>query len=181
MTRPATLLATVLATTAMLCPAFTAVSPKFIWNASASTPIGLYLIEGGVPFSANDLVAVAPPEPLATLLADRGYLPKGVLLIKHIFAVTGQTVCRKGLTISVDGIDVGMALKRDSNGRDLPHWQGCRRIPADAVLLMNSHVRDSFDGRYFGLLPTGHIIGHAVPLWTDEQGVGRFQWRAPAR
>ncbi|MBZ9710871.1 S26 family signal peptidase [Mesorhizobium sp. B3-2-1] len=181
MTRPAIFLATVLATTAMLCPAFTAVSPRLIWNASASTPIGLYMIEGGVPLSANDLVAVEPPEPLATLLADRGYLPKGVPLIKHILAVSGQTVCRKELVISVDGTDVGMALKRDRAGRDLPDWHGCRRIPVGAVFLMNSHVRDSFDGRYFGLLPTDHIIGRAVPLWTDEQNDGRFQWRAPAR
>ncbi|MDX8527881.1 S26 family signal peptidase [Mesorhizobium sp. MSK_1335] len=181
MTRPAIFLATVLATTAVLSPAFTAVSPRFIWNASASTPIGLYLIGGGVPFSANDLVAVEPPERLVTLLADRGYLPKRVLLIKHILAVSGQTVCRKGLVISVDGTDVGMALKRDHAGRSLPDWQGCLRIPAGAVFLMNSHVRDSFDGRYFGLLPTDHIIGRAVPLWTDEEGDGHFQWRAPAR
>ncbi|TIU25342.1 MAG: peptidase S26, partial [Mesorhizobium sp.] len=26
-----------------------------------------------------------------------------------------------------------------------------------------------------------HIIGRAVPLWTDEQGDGCFQWRASAR
>ncbi|TGP85933.1 MULTISPECIES: S26 family signal peptidase [unclassified Mesorhizobium] len=181
MTRHAIVLATALAITAMLCPAFTEVSPRFIWNASASTPIGLYLIDGGVPFSANDLVAVEPPEPLATLLADRGYLPKRVPLIKHILAVSGQTVCRKELVISVSGTDVGTALKHDRNGRDLPDWQGCRRIPAGAVFLMNSHVRESFDGRYFGFLTTDHIIGRAVPLWTDEQGGGHFQWRATAR
>ncbi|MGX5804843.1 S26 family signal peptidase [Bradyrhizobium sp. Arg314] len=181
MTRLAIVLATVLATTATLCPTFTAVSPRFIWNASASTPIGLYLIEGGRTLSANDLVAAEPPEPLATWLADRGYLPKSVLLIKHILAVSGQTVCRKELIISVDGTDVGMALQRDRAGRDLPDWQGCRRIPAGTVFLMNSQVRDSFDGRYFGLLPTDQIIGRAVPLWTDELGGGHFQWRAPAR
>ncbi|RAZ89463.1 peptidase S26 [Mesorhizobium hawassense] len=181
MTRSAIALATTLATTAALYPAVTAVSPRFIWNASASTPIGLYRIDGGVPFSAPDLVAVAPPEPLATLLAERGYLPRGALLLKHIVAGSGQTVCRNLLAISVDGIEVGQALKRDRAGRDLPDWQGCRRIPVGAVFVMNRQVRDSFDGRYFGLLPTDHIVGRAVPLWTDDQGGGRFQWRAPAR
>ncbi|MET3522091.1 S26 family signal peptidase [Mesorhizobium abyssinicae] len=181
MTRPVIFLATALATTAMLFPASTAMSPRLIWNASASTPIGLYLIDGGVPFSATDLVAIEAPEPLATLLADRGYLPKGVLLLKHVVAVSGQTVCRKVLTLSVDGTEVGTALKRDRAGRDLPDWQGCRPIPLGAVFLMNNQVRDSFDGRYFGLLPIDHIVGHAVPLWTDEQGDGRFQWRAQAR
>ncbi|RUW73996.1 S26 family signal peptidase [Mesorhizobium sp. M4B.F.Ca.ET.143.01.1.1] len=100
---------------------------------------------------------------------------------KHVVAVSGQTVCRKGLTISADGTEVGTALKRDRAGRDLPVWQGCRPIPVGAVFLMNSQVRDSFDGRYFGLLPIDHIVGRAVHLWTDEQGDGRFQWRASAR
>ncbi|WP_348628849.1 S26 family signal peptidase [Mesorhizobium sp. M1E.F.Ca.ET.063.01.1.1] len=170
-----------MATAAMLCPAFTAISPRLIWNASASTPVGLYLIDGSAPSSATGLVAAEPPEPLARLLAGRGYLPKGVLLLKHVIAGSGQIVCRKGLTVSVDGTEVGMALKRDRAGRDLPDWQGCRRIPPGAVFLMNSQVRDSFDGRYFGLLPTDRIVGRAIPLWTDEQGNGRFQWRAPAR
>jgi type IV secretory pathway protease TraF len=46
---------------------------------------------------------------------------------------------------------------------------------------MNWQIRDSFDGRYFGLISTDQIIGRAVPLWTDEDGDGRFQWRAPTR
>ncbi|TIR52601.1 MAG: peptidase S26, partial [Mesorhizobium sp.] len=29
--------------------------------------------------------------------------------------------------------------------------------------------------------PTSQIIGRAVPLWTDEDGDGRFQWRATTR
>ncbi|HWA02466.1 MAG TPA: S26 family signal peptidase, partial [Rhizomicrobium sp.] len=39
----------------------------------------------------------------------------------------------------------------------------------------------SMDGRYFGPLATNTIIGRAVPLWTDEDGDGRFQWRAATR
>ncbi|UCI09511.1 S26 family signal peptidase [Mesorhizobium sp. B1-1-8] len=180
MTRPAILLATALTTMGLLWPRFIALPPKLVWNASASAPIGLYRIDGE-PFSANDMVAVEPPEPLATLLADRGYLPKGVLLLKHILALSGQTVCRHKLTISVDGNEVGAALEHDRAGRDLPSWQGCRRIPVGAVFLMNRQVRDSLDGRYFGLVSTDRIIGRAVPLWTDEQGDGRFEWRARTR
>ncbi|WP_180490275.1 S26 family signal peptidase, partial [Escherichia fergusonii] len=71
-------------------------------------------------------VAVDAPEPLATFLAERGYLPKGVPLMKRILAVSGQTVCRSNLTITVDGVEVGAALERDRAGRDLPVWQGCR-------------------------------------------------------
>jgi type IV secretory pathway protease TraF len=44
---------------------------------------------------------------------------------------------------------------------------------------MNWEVRDSLDGRYFGPMPAASVIGRAVPLWTDEEGVGRYEWRAP--
>jgi uncharacterized protein (DUF736 family) len=43
---------------------------------------------------------------------------------------------------------------------------------------MNPAVPDSLDGRYFGPLPITSIVAHAVPLWTDEAGDGRFVWRA---
>ena len=91
---------------------------------------------------------------------------------------------RDGLSLDADGfdgIDVGAALEQDRIGRDLPVWQGCRRIHTGEVFLMNWQVRDSLDGRYFGLTSTDQIIGHAVPLWTDEEGNGRFEWRAPTR
>jgi conjugative transfer signal peptidase TraF len=181
MKRSGIVVATVLAASGVLCPVLTTVPAKFVWNASASVPIGFYRIDFGGPFLVSDLVAVDPPDLLATFLAERAYLPKGVLLLKRILAVSGQTVCRNKLTISVDGGVVGEALERDRAGRDLPDWQGCRRIPVGAVFLMNRQVQDSLDGRYFGLVSTDHIIGRAVPLWTDEQGDGRFQWRARAR
>ena len=49
------------------------------------------------------------------------------------------------------------------------------------MFLLNSRVRDSLDGRYFGPLPAAAIIGRATPLYTDEDGDGRFVWRAPTR
>ena len=75
----------------------------------------------------------------------------------------------------------GEALDRDRLGRPLPVWQGCRRIADGAIFLMNPDVRDSLDGRYFGPLPAASVIGRATPLYTDEDGDGRFVWRAPTR
>ncbi|ESZ69217.1 S26 family signal peptidase [Mesorhizobium sp. L103C105A0] len=181
MTRAGIILASVLATMGIGYPGLTLMPTKLIWNASGSAPIGFYTIDFHGPFEVTDLVAVDAPEPLAAFLADRGYLPKGVPLLKHILGVSGQRVCRSKLTITVDGIEAGAALERDRAGRDLPVWQGCRRIPTGEVFLMNWQVRDSLDGRYFGLLSTKQIIGRAVPLWTDEDGNGLFEWRAPTR
>lgn len=181
MRRAAIILASGLAAMGAGYLGLTSMPIKLIWNASASAPIGLYTIDLDEPFEVGDLVAVKASESLASFLADRGYLPRGVPLLKRILSVSGQVVCRSNLTITVDGIEVGVALERDRAGRDLPVWRGCRRIPAGEVFLMNWQVRDSLDGRYFGLLSTAQIIGRAVPLWTDEHGNGHFEWRASTR
>ena len=119
--------------------------------------------------SVTQLVKVQPPEPLATSLNERGYLPCGVPMLKHVLALPEQTVCRNRLTITVDNIATGEARERDSRGRPLPVWRGCRLIAKGEVFLMNWQSADSFDGRYFGALPTSAIIGTAEPLWTGEE------------
>ncbi|MDH2089974.1 S26 family signal peptidase [Rhizobium pusense] len=160
---------------------FLSFAPKLIWNASASTPIGLYAIEADQSPDVTDLVAVNAPEPLASFLAEGGYLPRGVPLVKRVVALPGQRVCRTGLTITVDAVPMGDALDRDRRGNPLPFWQGCRLVAEGELFLMNWQVRDSLDGRYFGPLPTSAVIGRAIPLYTDEDGDGRFVWRAPTR
>ena len=102
--------------------------PWLVWNASASVPIGLYAVARITGVHAGDLVVVRPPEPLARFLADGGYLPRGVPLLKHVAAVAGQTVCRIGRSVTVDAIEMGEARERDGRGRSLPVWQGCRVI-----------------------------------------------------
>ena len=156
-------------------------APRLIWNASASTPVGFYTIGEVGNLEVTDLVAVDAPEPLATFLSDGGYLPRGVPLLKRVAALPGQRVCRTGLVITVDGVPMGDALDRDRRGRLLPIWRGCQLVANGELFLMNWQVRDSLDGRYFGTLPATAVIGRATPLYTDEDGDGRFVWRAPTR
>jgi conjugative transfer signal peptidase TraF len=153
----------VIGATALFHPA-----PRLIWNASASVPIGLYAVHPAGRLQTGELLVVTPPEPLATFLNARRYLPRGVPLLKQIEALPGQTMCRTGNTISIDGIAVGAALDRDHLGRSLPVWQGCRVIAAGEVFLMNRQSVASLDGRYFGPLPTTTIIGRADPIWIEE-------------
>jgi type IV secretory pathway protease TraF len=84
----------------------------YIWNASKSVPIGLYQLQPAGRLAVTELVPVRPPEPLATFLDLNGYLPIGVPMLERVLALPGQTVCRKGLTISVDGIDGRSAVAR---------------------------------------------------------------------
>ncbi|BBC02153.1 conjugative transfer signal peptidase TraF [Bradyrhizobium elkanii] len=142
--------------------------PIYIWNASASVPIGLYGLRPAKRFLVTELVAVQPPEPLATFLDFNGYLPLGVPMLKRVLALPGQTVCRSGPAISVDDIAVGEARDRDGRGRPLPKWQGCRVVRDGELFVMNWQSVDSLDGRYFGLLPASAVIGRAIPVWTWE-------------
>jgi conjugative transfer signal peptidase TraF len=144
-------------------------APRLIWNASASVPIGLYAVHPAGALHVDELLVVMPPEPLATFLDERRYLPRGVPLLKHVLALQGQTVCRSDRTITIDGVAVGEALDRDHLSRRLPIWRGCRVVGAGDVFLMNRQTEDSLDGRYFGPLPTTTIVGRADPLWTDQE------------
>ncbi|WFU40262.1 S26 family signal peptidase [Bradyrhizobium sp. CB82] len=143
------------------------VTPSYIWNASESVPIGLYRLQPAGRLALTELVAVRPPEPLASFLDLNGYLPTGVPMLKRVLALPGQTVCRNGLTISVDSIPMGQARERDARGRPLPSWLGCRLLASDEVFLMNWQSADSFDGRYFGPIPVSAVIGQALPVWTE--------------
>jgi type IV secretory pathway protease TraF len=112
---------------------------------------------------------------------ERGYIGRGVPLLKRVMALPGHEVCRTGRTITVDHVALGEALDRDRLGRDLPVWRGCRTVARDEFFLMNPDVPDSLDGRYFGPILAHAVIGKATPIYTDEEGDGHFVWRAPTR
>lgn len=61
---------------------------------------------------------------------------------------------------------VARAREADHLGRSLPRWDGCHRLKTGEVFLLNAGVSDSFDGRYFGVLPVTVLISRARPLWT---------------
>lgn len=169
------LLATSFATIGMAITAIVPPPLRLIWNASASAPIGLYRITPAERLAIGDLVVVTAPAPLARFLSERGYLAKGVPLLKRVAALPGQRVCRLDGTITIDGIAIAAALERDRSGRDLPIWRGCRVVTDGELFLMNRQVPDSLDGRYFGSLPASAVIGRAAALCTDEAGDGRLK------
>ena len=143
-------------------------TPRLMWNASASTPVGLYRLHPAGRLRVGDLIADRPPPALARFMAVRHYLPLDVPLLKYIGALSRQTVCRQGLLVSIDGLHVATALMRDHARRPLPVWQGCRTLKPGEIFLLNSAVPDSFDGRYFGVLPLTTVTARAEPLWTER-------------
>jgi conjugative transfer signal peptidase TraF len=168
--RSAVFVATVMAVAAIGTTAGSGTAPRFVWNVSGSVPIGLYGVRVARDLAVATLVVAFPPEPLA----ERRYLPRGVPLLKPVLALEGQTVCRVGPVITVDGREMGAARKQDHSGRRLPIWQGCHVINDSEVFLMNPDEPASLDGRYFGPIPIAAIAGLADPLWTsvDDRSCG---------
>ena len=148
-------------------------SPRLVWNASASAPVGLYRIETGIAPKVGDLLAVKAPETIARFMAARGYLPINALLLKRVAALSGTPICRLDERILVAGCEIARAKRRDSQHRVLPQWRGCRRLGDDEVFLVNADVPDSLDGRYFGPFPKRAVVGLAHPLWIDRAKDGR--------
>jgi conjugative transfer signal peptidase TraF len=148
-------------------------TPRLVWNATASTPIGLYWIAPVPAPELGDLVAVRPPEQIARLMDERGYLPFNALLMKRVVALSGTEICRRGLRVFVAGKEIARAKRTDARGRSLSQWNGCRRLGPDEVFLVNKDVSDSLDGRYFGPFPKSSIVGLAHPFWIDDENGGR--------
>lgn len=168
MTRFSYVMTAYLAIASLVITGFIRPAARLVWNASESIPVGLYRAHPGAAPKTGDLVAVRLPKPLESFLAHRHYLPLRVPLLKPVAAMAGQTVCRSGYRILVDGSHLGDALPTDRHGRPMPRWAGCRRLGANQIFLMNSAVRDSLDGRYFGPLPVATIRGTLTPLWVSQ-------------
>lgn len=138
--------------------------PLLVWNVTDSAPIGLYR-RSTASVVRHSLALVRTPEGVANLAAERHYLPRNVPMVKRIAALSGDTVCRFGGAIRINGEFAANALTHDHLGRALPQWSGCRRLKEDDVFLLNAPPM-SFDSRYFGPVSASNLIERIEPLWT---------------
>ena len=141
-------------------------TPRIIYNATVSVPTGFYIVTTKKNLKIGDLIVLKLPRKFQRLAENRQYVGPGMPLLKHIMALKGDEVC-SGNFITVNGKTITKALKTDSAGRKMPHWQGCYTLKANEFFALNPDVQTSFDGRYFGILSTNLIIGRAHPLWNS--------------
>jgi type IV secretory pathway protease TraF len=146
-------------------------APQLLWNTTASAPLGLWTLQPSRHPIVGDWLAVRPPAALATALAARGVLPKGVLLLKQVGARAPSRVCRRGDGLWIDSRWRAHVLDLDRWGRALPQWRGCRALHADELFLLNA-AEGSLDSRYFGPLRAADIVAQARP-WLTTVGGGR--------
>jgi conjugative transfer signal peptidase TraF len=140
-------------------------APRLVYNASASAPIGLYLVRPISTITRGDLLLIETPKEVRDLAAERGYLPLSVPMVKRVAALPGDHVCAIGHTVYIDGRPSAQQLAADRQGRPLPLWSGCRLLNAGEIFLLMADVPDSFDSRYFGPVQRSAAVGRLVPLW----------------
>lgn len=142
-----------------------------VYNPTDSVPQGWYTIERGVDarsLPVGSIVLARLPADVAAVAAYRGYLPKGVPILKRVGAVSPQFVCVRGDAVHVNGRAIATVLARDGVQRPLEAWAECRRLVAGELFLLSVTSQASFDSRYFGPLSAPMVLGSARPLWTWE-------------
>jgi conjugative transfer signal peptidase TraF len=144
--------------------------PILLYNPSQSAPLGWYRIEALEHISRGDQVVSNLPQEAAEFASQRGYLPRGIPVIKTVTALEGDTVCDTGNVLEINDVATVRMLAADKAGRLLPSpWRTCRRLLPDEVLLLSDRAQDSFDGRYFGAVQKSDIIGRAVWMGSAVQ------------
>jgi len=134
-------------------------SPRLIYNATLSAPIGWYAVETKRPLVRDDIVAAFAPAEARKLAAQRGYLPEHVPLIKTVWAIGGERVCHDGQRVRVPNRPDISVLGQDGMGRAMPVMSGCYTLHADEVFLVSTYIQASWDSRYFGPVGVSEIIG----------------------
>jgi len=166
LSRKLLLLCAAIGIVAAIAPAAWRPSARIAYNASASAPLGWYLVRAVASPQVGDYVLATLPKDAATLAAQRGYLPAGLPVLKQVAAVAGQHVCVRGIELSIDNELSVLVLRHDTLGRPLTAWQQCRTLLHGELFLANVGNAASFDSRYFGPVSMSAVRGQAVPLWT---------------
>jgi conjugative transfer signal peptidase TraF len=140
-------------------------APRLVWNASASSPVGLYQIGDSDRIRTGEMALAWPPAAARALGAERRYLPANVPLVKRVAAAAGDRVCARAAAVFVNGRKVAVRRRADPSGRALPWWTGCERLRGGDLLLLSAQAPQAFDGRYFGVSRGKLVLGRARLVW----------------
>lgn len=149
--------------------------PPLRFNLSASMPVGVYRLCSERP-ARNALVMFCLEGVWASLARGRDYLTEGTCpagqqpLLKEVMALEGDLVTVDAMGVSVNGHLLANSRTRssDSKGRALGSSLVEGTVPKSHALVMG-RTPQSFDGRYFGLLPMAHLQC-VEPLFTLNSG-----------
>lgn len=154
--------------------------PLIILNRTESVPKGLYRLTEA-PLEHGALVAYQPTFEENEWLYSNRIIGKDWVLLKHIAALGGDTVCIRGDVISVHG----KPMANTWYSKERYNSSVCETLKTGDIFLLNRHPK-SVDGRYFGIQKQSQIIGVVRPIWTwgrnpeilepGEEKVLRLTW-----
>jgi conjugative transfer signal peptidase TraF len=135
-------------------------------NLTDSLPRGLYWLRPTAPPFRGDTVALAVPDSIKALVAQRRYLPPSFRLLKRVVATSGDAVCLSDHLYVVNGLVISSVATTDRSGRPLPPPYPFCGVVADGTAYLAAAGDSSLDSRYFGPVPMSQLT-RAVPLWTS--------------
>ena len=146
-------------------------------NFSPSVPVGLYLYVPG-PVARNNLVQACLPDAIARYAVRNAIVFTGGACSNGTEPIVKMLAGEPGDVITVDR-DVRVNNRtwpssrirtRDARGRavDMRLPPGTFTIAPNHMLLLGLHSQ-SWDGRYFGALPSSAVTGRWLPLLTDKK------------
>lgn len=133
-----------------------------LYNHSPSLPVGVY-VRSDRAVGRGAIVTVRAREVAPDYAATRRFDGARDRFIKRVAAQAGDRVCAEGEHMFLAGSRPLHRFTRDSVGRTLPAWTGCRTLQRDELLLLGD-TEDSFDGRYWGPVSVSQIEGVWRPL-----------------
>ncbi len=144
-------------------------------NTTPSLSVGFYQVVDE-PIVKGVYVAFCPPQnEVFDMARDRSYINRGDcpggygLLLKRVFALSGDTVFIDQVGIFVNGehLPNSAQLTADAEDQPLPQYHLDQRVLDDFEYLLLSDVNpQSFDARYFGLIARDQIRQVVRPVFT---------------
>lgn len=136
--------------------------PSIIYNPSQSAPIGFYIIDQKALPAVGDYILVHIPQSVKKMAIESRYVGSDVPLLKKLFAISGDHICRKDGQLYINHRPVTKVKTHDPSGRILPIWNGCRLLKEGEYFVLSLYSDYSFDSRYFGPVMQNRIIGVAT-------------------
>lgn len=150
-------------------------APWVLRNVSPSSPLGLYLYDGGKP-GIGDYLAFHPHGPGFERVTEQTGLPMPDMpLLKSIIAGPGDRVCYQPDTdmFQVNQDPPFGIQDRVYQGNEIPLWKGCRNLltgDRSEYFVHSGRIPNSLDSRFYGPVQASTIVGVYKPLWIEQAG-----------
>lgn len=140
------------------------------YQTTPSMPQGWYwVMPAHFPLKRHAIVVFKPPKSAQHFLIRRGWLPQDGYMMKYVIGVPGDFACNRHGVIRLNHKVLGL-VKRYTPQQHIQLWTRsfCGVIKLHHYLLMHPGKKRSYDGRYFGSVARGRVVGVAYPLWTSS-------------